>query len=187
MAYTYKPSWRKYFIITALSGLISLGMWYIYYSAIPQGPIYDFNEQRDTHDILTIFKRDWYWLVASEDYSPEFMLKYRAPNKDPRYLGRLHIKVYREHDAFVGFIAYYMKTFYEGFILFLDVLPAFRGKRYGEQLVHHALDDLKRQGASKVQLVTRTNNTAAINLYKRINFYETSRDDAFVYFEKLIK
>ena len=99
-------------------------------------------------------------------------------------MGRLRIKVLREHDAFVGFTAYYMKTSDLGLLLFLAVNPEFRGKGYGDMLTRYALNDLIRVGAKRIRLVTRTCNIPAQKLYKRVGFKETSRDDeGFVYFE----
>jgi ribosomal protein S18 acetylase RimI-like enzyme len=163
-------------------GLLSIGSWYLYHISKPQEQILDFDDLRDTKDILTIFKRDWYWLVASENYSPEFMLKYRA--SDFSSMGQLNIKVLRNQDKLIGFVAYYLKTPTEGFLLFLDVNPPFRGKGYSEQLLQYAVNELKKLGATTIHLVTRTNNFHAINLYQHTNFTETSRNDGFVYFAK---
>ena len=47
----------------------------------------------DTQEILKIFDRDRYWLLSSEDYSPEYMLKHRAPNQfELQYMGVLRSK-----------------------------------------------------------------------------------------------
>lgn len=175
--------WKKWRIGAAIFTM-SLGAGIFYYLSIPRGPIYDFDPARDTQDILQVFERDWYWLVSSDDYSPEFMLKYRAPGRNPLYIGRLRIKVLRENDAFVGFTAYYMKTSDLGFLLFLAVDPEFRGKGYGDTLTRYALNDLIRMGTKRIRLVTRTDNIPAQKLYSRMGFRETSRDDeGFVYFE----
>jgi len=177
--------WLKCVAITAIAGLIIVGSWYLYYVSQPPEQILDFDDARDTQDILNIFKRDWYWLIASDDYSPEFMLKYRAPTQDLHYLGRLNIKVLRsKKEGLIGFVAYYMKTTIEGFLLFLAVNPPFRGKGYSERLMNYTLNKLRRLGAKTVNLVTRTDNIYAQNLYNRLNFTETSRDNGFVYFSK---
>lgn len=175
----------KTFKITSLIitlGLIGSGLWFWFNI---QGPIYDFNDQRDTQEILKIFKRDRYWLLASEDYSPEFMLKYRAPNQELKYMGRLHIKVWREKENFVGFTAYYMKTPEFGFLLFLGVNPEFRGKQkgYAEKLLKYALGQLQKMGAHYTQLCTRVDNKPARGLYKRVGFHEISVEDGFVYYQ----
>lgn len=165
--------------------LLSFGVWYFYRSPLSSGPIYEFNEQRDTQDILEVFERDRYWLLASEDYSPELMLAYRMPKmKDWRYVGKLHIKVLREHEQFIGFVAYYMKTVHEGLVLFISVNPAFRNQGYARKLLEYAVEDLKRIGARYVYLLTRTSNVQAIRLYDRVGFTEIFRDDGFVYFKK---
>lgn len=180
-----RSMWKKWSIGAAIMSVL-LGAGIFYYFSLVQGPIYDFDPSRDTQEILNIFDRDWYWLVASErdEYSPEFTLKYRAPNRNPLYLGRLRIKVLREQSTFVGFAAYYMKTPDHGQLLFLAVNPEFRGRGYGEKLTRFALDELIRMGAKRVELSTRTDNISAQNLYKRIGFKETWRDDeGFMYFE----
>jgi len=175
----------KWFKITALTvslAFLASGLWFWFNTG---GPIYDFNDKRDTQEILKIFERDRYWLLASPDYSPEFMMKYRAPNQELKYMGRLNIKVMREKEKFVGFTAYYMKAPGYGQLLFLDVNPEFRGKDkgYAEKLLKYALEQLKIMGAEYVQLHTRTDNERAQGLYRRVGFYEISRDDGFADFQ----
>lgn len=77
-----------------------------------------------------------------------------------------------------------MKTPTLGFILFMDVNPEFRGKRYGEILMRHDFAALKRMGATRVELFTRTNNERALKLYKRVGMVETSFLDIGVYLAK---
>ncbi len=177
--------WKKLGIGLSVTATL-LGAGIFYYLSVSRGPIYDFDYARDSQEILNIFERDWYWLVASsrEHYSPEFTLKYRTPKRNPLYFGRLRIKVLREGGAFVGFVAYFMETPNLGDLRFLAVNSEFRGKGYGAKLTRYALNDLICMGAKRIQLVTRTNNIPSQKLYKRLGFYETSRDDeGFVYFE----
>ncbi len=189
MKVRYPWSWRRISVVllvcVAVFGL-GPGTWYMFTKQT--GPIYEFNYDRDRQPILDIFNQNWYWLISSDDYSPEFMMKYHAPNHyDPAYVGKLQIKVLREkiqnEDTFIGFVAYYLKKPTEGQLLFLAVRPEFRGKRYGEQLINYALADLKKRGAKVVKLVTRTTNENAQKLYTRVGFKETSREDGYVYFE----
>ena len=179
-----KSRWHVYGAIIGIVCAFTFGSWYLFNFYQPYDRILDFNDIRDTKDILDIFKRDFYWLTANENFSAEFMLKYRTPTQDFQNIGRLHIKVMRSKEGFIGFVAYYMKTSIGGMILFLDVNPPFRGKGYSEKLMRYALNNLKRLGAKVVQLVTRTNNIHAQNLYNRLNFTETSRTNSFVYFAK---
>jgi len=178
-----QKSWKKLSIFTGITtALLSLGI--LYHMLTPRGPIYDFDPVRDTQEILAIFEHNWYWLISSEDYSPEFMLTHRAPSKDPLYVGSLHIKVLREQDKLVGFAAYYMKKKRLGQLLFLAVSQEFRGKGYAEQLVRYTLKDLANMGATHAQLVTRSTNFPARKLYNKIGFYEVKHhEDGFVYFE----
>jgi len=103
--------------------------------------IMDFDQARDTQFILDIFKSNWYWLVSeySKNFSPEYMLSHRASSKNPEHIGNLTIKVGYQGQEPVGFVAYYKKSFYEGFLLFLATKGEFRSKGYGYQLLkyHH--------------------------------------------------
>lgn len=167
--------------------LVAAGTGVYYYQHYQQGPIYEYIYDRDAADIKDLMTLDWYWLISSPDYQVDFMLKNRAPNhKDPRYFGKMNIKVLRINDAFAGFVTYYKKSAYEGSVLFLAVRPEFRGKRYAQMLLDYAVEQLKQQGALYVRLVTRTNNLKAQAVYKRDGFDELGRDDEFVYYQKAL-
>ena len=186
MKNSYFRKWTALLIVAGMLASIGTGLIYVYRQLTLEKEIVEFEDKRDTQDILDMFQRDWHWLVSSEDYSPQFTLKYRTPNQDLKNIGRLKIKVIRKDENMVGFIAYYMKTATNGFLLFLDVNPSYRGKGYSEKLIKYALDDFKKLGATTVRLVTRTTNLHAQNLYKRLGFHETSRDDGYVWFQKLL-
>lgn len=181
---------KKLIKITAILLALSFGAYALYYY-FPQpsvvnttDKIQDFSEARDTQEILDIFKNDRYWLLSSPDYSPEHMLKTQSPNKeDARYFGKLSIKVVREADKLVGFVAYYMKNFFIGTVLFLDVKPEFRGKGYAQQLMRYAIDDMKKQGASIITLVTRSENHSAQAVYRKMGFTQALEEGGFVYFD----
>ena len=135
----------------ALAACGGIGI-YVYYTNSPQGPIYDFNPTRDTQAIMDIFHQNWYWLLASEDSSPSFMIKHRTPDTNPMHFGSLHIKVlYVEEQPYfakapkgklAGFTAYYMETPQQGRLLFLAVGHEFRGKGYGKILAEYAMKQL---------------------------------------------
>lgn len=176
-------------LVVGIVALIGGGVqWYFWHHKtavlVQTGPIYDFDDARDTQEILNLFEANWHWLVATPDYSPAYMLKNRAPNQNPLYHGKLSIKVLREQGVFIGFIAYYKKKPQEGFILFVAVKEEFRGKRYAEQLTNYAINDMREQGAKSVWLVTRLSNARSQALYTRLGFYELQHDDVFIYFQK---
>ena len=165
----------------ALIGIVS-----VKYCPAKQGPIVDFNYARDAQTIKNFFDQDMYWLVADpENYSVDFMLKYRSYSQDYLTAGKLQIKVIRDDNATVGFVAYYKKSVLKGFILFLDVDDAYRAKGYGQMLAQHAIDDLFAQGVTSIDIVTRPSNLRALRLYNRLGFVETARDKDFVYLHKL--
>jgi len=174
------------FSITAIIGIGVVSAVFLYQAPPEQSSlIMDFNDDRDTADMLEIFTTDRPWLISSPDYDPAYALRTRSPNaREEQYKGKMTIKVLRLNDKLVGFVTYYMKSPIEGFILFLAVKPEFRGKRFGPQLIEYALNDLKRRGAHFVQLVTRTDNIKAQSVYKRTGFIEKARDDRYVFYFK---
>jgi len=177
-----KSSLFKLFVITAACSVFIAGL--VYYFSEEKTLIHNFSPARDTKPILDLFDKDWYWLVASsrDEYCPAFTLKYRTPDRNPRNFGKLIVKVLRENGTFAGFAAYHEKSFYEGYLLFVAVETAFRGKGYGERLTRHAIKDLFKRGCKVIKLVTRTSNTKARGLYKKIGFKETRMDDEYVHF-----
>jgi ribosomal protein S18 acetylase RimI-like enzyme len=166
------------------AGMVS-GVWY--YASHMRTPVSDFEFTRDIDHVLTMFKDDWYWLDASRDQFEKdyvvYKFKNRAQQLNPLYNGSMRIKVIREDNQLAGFITYHKEGADGGRILYLDVKPAMRGKRYGEILMRYAMDDLIRMDAKKIRLVTRTDNLAAQKLYNRVGFVETSSSDGFVNFE----
>jgi len=181
---------KRILLILGIVFFVGAGIQWYYWSHTrvaahgSSGLIVDFDDARDTKDILDLFEANWHWLVASPDYSPAYMLKNRSPHENPLYHGKLTLKVLREKNVFVGFIAYYKKKPQEGFILFVAVKEHFRGKRYAEKLMDYAMDDLKAQGARSVWLITRLSNLRAQALYKRLGFYELQHDEEFIYFQR---
>lgn len=178
--------------IIAIFSLSLLGAGICYYvthrapteQVIEQGPIVNYNEARDKQEILNIFVSEKHWLLSSDDYDAEFMLKYKAPNENPLYFGKAHIKVYLENGQFAGFSVYYKKTPNEGTILFIAVKKEFRNRGIAKKLTQAAIDDLKRLGSSRVTILTRTQNVRAQAVYTKLGFHEINRDsDGYVYYD----
>ena len=193
MIHARKSSIAKLIMATAIAIALIGGTYYYarYANVSTQGesPITEYQPARDKAEILALFKSDLYWLSANPDYDAEYTLDHRAPNKDnQRYFGEMQIKVLREKDQFVGFVAYYKKTFDEGFINFVCIKPNMRGKRYAEQLMRYAEDDLRAMGVHRIRLLTRTTNHRARALYTRMGYTVIELDEVggFVYFMKLV-
>lgn len=117
------------------------------------------------------FKDNWIHLITSPDYDIEYFLNERGIYPfQPEYKGKMQIKIlYKERNP-VGFCAYYMRTPTEGAVLFINVDKDQRGKRYGEELVRYATQDLKRLGAHFIRFSTRDTNTSAQKLYDRLGY-----------------
>ncbi len=167
----------KILIISSIFFAIAgLGWWSLFSFTGPQIMKYEY--QRDHHALREIFDRDWDWLIPfkKDEYSLDMFLKYRAPQQNPLFAGRMQIYVVRDGDQLIGFIAYYMKNPEAGFLNFLDINPEFRGKGYSKQLVQHALDDMISHGARSITIVTYPHNAAALKLYTGFGFVEIRRD-----------
>ena len=180
---------KKLIIISSLLTTVVIGSYFLFKAprqeTIDAEGIVDFSDSRDTDFILNIFDCDWHWLISeySKGYDPKYTLQYRTSSHRPEDRGNLSIKMGYDGDKPVGFVAYYKKTFYAGYLLFLDVIPEYRAKGWGAKLAKYAVHDLIKRGAQTVGLVTRTTNHAAQKLYKRLGFKEVARDEGFVDFE----
>lgn len=151
--------------------------------------IYNYKPSRDRQMIFDIFKDNWYWLISENtpDFSPAFWLDNRAYNKTPQAIGKEIIRVMVVDGVPVGFVAYHIERFYEGFIHFLAVKESVRNKGYAKKLMRYAIDDLTNMGVKFIGLITRTDNYSAQKVYRQMGFEETHRDDRFVSFKKRIK
>jgi len=183
-------------LTTALS--IILGTSLSYFVLRPHESMVDFDVNRDRQFITEAFDNDWYWLTeyARGATDPIKQLELKAVSLNyPMTFGKLTTKVMYVKESFfgvnaykpVGFVAYYMKSFYEGMILFLDVAHPYRRKGYAEKLMNYACNDLFNRGAQVIRLLTRPNNTGARALYNRLGFKEYKHDEKFVYFEKFTR
>ncbi|HEV2601164.1 MAG TPA: GNAT family N-acetyltransferase [Candidatus Babeliales bacterium] len=139
--------------------------------------------ERDIQDIHNLFKKDWY-LLSARDYDYKHVddtIRTGSPNEyEADYKGKMKFKVMREGDKFVGFVSYYMKNFQHGIILYLAVEPEFRSKGYGEKLLKYAVQQMFDQGACRVTLVARIDNTRGRAFYLRSGFKEMAEDRGFV-------
>jgi len=69
----------------------------------------------------------------------------------------------------------------KGHVISVAVLPQFRGLGIGYSLVEQALSALATQQADECYLEVRTNNTPAINLYKKMGFQITRSIPRYYY------
>lgn len=150
--------------------------------------VHDYDSAKDKQQIIDLFNADHYWLTVNDDYDIAHMLDTRSPNKyENRYFGAMKIKVIRENGQVAAWSAYYMRNIYEGKILFVDVHPEYRKKRYAKRLMQFIECDFKAQGAPKVALATRTSNKAAQIAYERMGYTKSGVSQGFVYYEKNLK
>jgi ribosomal protein S18 acetylase RimI-like enzyme len=170
--------------ITAIIG--AFAVWY-YVSHRPCEGVQPYDAARDREFVIKLFKDNWDWLIASENYLVEFMLDNKASSQDPASAGNLQLFTLCSDGKPVGFTAFYRKNFYKAQILFLVVPESERRKGYAEKMLKFDLEELKRQGFSLAQILTRLDNIRAQNLYKKLGFTEYWRDDRFMRLELPLK
>src|SRR3990167_7170389 len=163
----YKTKYRylKLFLITPLLTFININS-----DVIKNYSTYEYK-----NFILKSFKTDWYWLIPDGGiYNPLSLL--------PEYNGQDTIKILLNNDKPAGYITYKMQNTIIGFIHFLYINKANRGKGYAKKLLQHAIADLKSQGAKVITLMTRTNNIGAQKVYKQLGFKEKPLDEKYIDF-----
>jgi len=174
-------------IILALVFVIAgtaISVYYFSFKNKTCGLVEDYIAQRDRQDVINLFKENWYWLIASHDFSTEFMLDKRAPDKNPRYLGSMYFKVLRIDNQLAGFTASYIKKKDVGRILFLVINEKFRGKGYADLMMKCAIDHLVSLGSKRIILLTREQNIKAQKVYLRLGFTQYKYDpQGFVHYE----
>jgi ribosomal protein S18 acetylase RimI-like enzyme len=142
-----------------------------------QGNIYMFDSICDMRAILDIFKQSWRELVEDDNFSPEYMMLKRKPDKNTKCVGPLRIRVMREKNKLAGFTAYYMEDKQKGMVFLLAVDRRFRGKGYGKRLTQYAIEDLLQMGACRIGLWVLIDNVPAIRIYKELGFIEKILDE----------
>ena len=80
-------------------------------------------------------------------------------------IGKVHLEVSNSNDV-------------DG-IFGLGVLPDYRGKGYGREILIGAIEKLKKRNSKKIMLQVEAKNNSALNLYKSCGFVETSIMDYY--------
>lgn len=176
---------KRLALVTSIALGGAVGYYFFSPQAVQDTDILVYDAARDRQDIMDLFAYDHYWLSADPQYDVAYFLDTKSPNPwESQYKGLMTIKVLRPEGKFAGFTAYYMRNFYEGKFLFLAIHPDFRGKGLSKKLIAHAEQELKKMGAKKVKLCTRTSNIRAQKLYEKVGYDFTHEKDGFFFYEK---
>lgn len=182
MEMKHRKTFGLLFICVLIAGI---GFWYWYKQSACDGVV-AYDALRDRAQVIALFQQNLKWLVQGpqyQSYDIEFMLDNRASAFDPINKRNLIFNCYCLQGKIIGFIAHFIKSFYRGYILFIVVDQAYRGKGYAEQLLRHAIGQIAAQGCQVVELVTSIDNESAQRLYHKVGFVETSRDNDVIHFE----
>lgn len=138
--------------------------------------IRDYDPDKDFVALVNLINANMFWLSENPDFSAEKFLSMRAPNWDPSRKGQTTISVLEAGGSTAGFVSFHKKGPTHGYIWLLAVDQNFRRRGFGEMLLNHALNQLKKQGAQYVTLTTRMAKTPAISLYQKAGFVEQGRE-----------
>jgi ribosomal-protein-alanine N-acetyltransferase len=101
--------------------------------------------------------------------------------------------VIEDHFQPIGYCGIWL-VMDEAHVTNIAILPSYRGRKLGEQLMKEAIKLAKRQGAATMTLEARVSNHVAQNLYKKLgfeaggirkNYYSDNGEDALVMWVKL--
>lgn len=150
---------------------------------------------RDKEHILKLFADNWYWFVATGTYfDPEGFLNTGEKELQGKGKSDAKIFVYCLQGKPLAFISYY-KLGTLGKLQFVgNDKENTANYEYVEKLVQFALDDLRKMGANRVELLTRTDNLNDRALYKKLGFSEVDyygeddedEEDKYVELRKLL-
>ena len=108
--------------------------------------------------------------------------------RDEIYNPRSHFFIAYKDDELIGYGGFWLVVD-EAHITSVTVRHEQRGRKYGEQLLVHLLDDAAASGARIATLEVRPSNIAARELYRKFgfravgvrkNYYVTSKEDALI-------
>lgn len=169
---------KRHIALLALLTLVAIGVIFYLNSDQPNnGVAIRAYEDKDFAPVLKIMNDNLFWISEHSDLATEKVLTWKAPHNDPTKKGQAIIDVVTVEDEAKGFIAYFKKSRTQGFIWLLAVDNNQRKKGFGEMLVGHAIDELRKQGAQYATLAAKLLNKPAIALYKKMGFVEETRDE----------
>lgn len=162
----------RYFISLIIFAVFLLIGCYGFTSTAQNNKIFNYDAARDKNAVKKMFHDDWQLLyygdwdkITINDFDVDFMLDNRSSSQHVAQ-HNLILKVVRDADKTVGFLAYYPKSLYWWHMLFLIVDKDYRGKGYAAKMMKFMIDDMIARGALKITTFTRLINTPARALYE---------------------
>lgn len=179
------------YCLSALVVVALVGGYYWFTTRSAHESIHVYDPALDRAALVKIFTSNMFWLTNDEDErhaieSFERGLDNRAMTRALSGERNLSTYVYRDAEATKGFVSFYRISWSKARILYIAVDDAYRRRGYAETLMQFALDELKRQGFSSVELTTRVINQRAQGLYKKFGFRQSWDDGTLVAFERVL-
>ena len=157
------------YCFVTISALLGLGVYF--YTLFDGIQIRAFDEQKDYSSLVKLMNNDLFLLSENRDFSPEKALIRKSPDYETKD-GLASFVVAQVDEQTAGFIAYYKKSFNQGYVWLLGVDKNFRRKGIGRKLLLHAIKDLQSQNVSFITIAVRSSNQGALALYKSVGFVE---------------
>jgi ribosomal protein S18 acetylase RimI-like enzyme len=108
------------------------------------------------------------------------------PHKDIARKLTVQPELFLVGEAEDGIVASVMAGYegHRGWVNYLAVAPAFRGRGYGRALMQHVEAALGRRGCPKLSLLVRRSNRDAMKFYRRLGYAE---DESVSFGKRLIE
>ena len=153
------------------------------------GPIYTYDSQKDRAALIEIYKQNWFWLTTNPNEADaiksfEHNLDTLSSTYSPFDQSNLIIKVYRDAEGTKGFVAYHRDGWLAARILYLAINEKYRRRGYAELLMKYAIEDIKKQGYTRIDIFTRVVNERAQNLYKKFGFTSNWTDGEYITYKR---
>ena len=113
------------------------------------------------------------------------MRPWNDPHKDIARKLKVQPELFLVGEAESQIVASVMAGYegHRGWVNYLAVAPAFRGRGYGRALMQHVEAALKRRGCPKLNLQIRNSNRDAVEFYRRLGYLE---DESVSFGKRLI-
>lgn len=164
---------HHYALLAFLIALSSIGIfWYKSDEQKTLLEIRDYQEASDYGKLIELMEENFFWLSERRDFSPHRVLTWKAPFDNEKRKGEAIIRVALYDKLLAGFVAFFKNSPEEGFIWLLAVDKNFRKRKIGEELMKNAIQELKEKNVKYISISTRSINTPALTLYKKLGFME---------------
>jgi len=177
----------QFALILAVVAITAFVGWRSMYHVPVHEGVVSYQASRDRAAVIKLYQDNMYWVAREGSLaSIEALLDTKTPTPHTADYGIARNYVYLLAGKPVGFVSWFPESFYKARLHIIVVDADYRGRGISDALMNYAMDDIKRQGMSSVNLITRMGNTSARKLYERLNYAVTWHDDNYIRYGKTL-